>query len=159
MVASGGGTASACGAARCASGPALTSIASGLQPGGVAAEATIAPGAASSFFSPAPVADLSKPAKVVLSGPDAPDPFVLVDGSHEYLYTSNGTLTDDERSRVHAASVTIAGEICATPSPACRRGRSGDSRGLPTCSRVARGMGALLHRGGQRCVAGDAVHR
>ncbi len=89
MVAAGGGTASACGAARC--GSPGSSLAADLQPGGVAADTT--PGAPSSFFSPPPVADQSDPAHVVLSGPDAPDPFVLVDGSHEYLYTSNGTLT------------------------------------------------------------------
>jgi hypothetical protein len=95
MVAAGGGTASACVTARCASpGSSLSSLASfasDLQPGGVASETT--PGTPSSFFSPPPVGDPSAPARVVLSGPDAPDPFVLVDGSHEYMYTSNGTLT------------------------------------------------------------------
>ncbi len=92
MVVAGGDTASACGAQRCTSSrPALTSFSSDLQPGGIAAQAT--PGLPSSFFYPPPVADASDPARVVLSGPDAPDPFVLVDASHEYMYTSNGTLT------------------------------------------------------------------
>ena len=86
------GNASVCNRARCApSLPVLTSESAPLQPGGVAADAT--PGSPSSFFSPPPVADPSAPARVVLSGPDAPDPFVLVDGSHEFMYTSNGTLT------------------------------------------------------------------
>jgi hypothetical protein len=91
MVVAGGGTASACGAARCSTtGPDFTSASADIQPGGVAA--ATASGSISSFFSPAPVSDRSAPAHVVLSGPDAPDPFVLVDGSHEYMYTSNGTL-------------------------------------------------------------------
>jgi hypothetical protein len=91
LVAVGGGAASACGTGRCVPiGPDLASVAADLQPGGIAA--ATAPGAPSSFFSPRPVTDRSAPARVVLKGPDAPDPFVLVDGSNEYMYTSNGTL-------------------------------------------------------------------
>jgi GH43 family beta-xylosidase len=47
----------------------------------------------SQFFSPRAATNMSAPGRVVLSGPDAPDPFVLVDGAAQYLYTSNGTLT------------------------------------------------------------------
>jgi hypothetical protein len=69
----------------------LTLMATQLQPGAMFAETT--PGERSSYFSPAQVSEPSRPAHVILSGPDAPDPFVLVDSPHEYLYTSNGTLT------------------------------------------------------------------
>jgi hypothetical protein len=68
----------------------LSLVSEFLQPGALAAETT--PDLRSSYFAPAVVLDRSRPARLVLSGPDAPDPFVLVDPPHEYLYTSNGTL-------------------------------------------------------------------
>ena len=93
MVALGVGNSKACKAMLCApkkSADPLTLISAPFQPGSLLAETT--PGVRSTYFSPAPVSDPSRPARVVLSGPDAPDPFVLVESRREYLYTSDGTL-------------------------------------------------------------------
>jgi Glycosyl hydrolases family 43 len=92
MIASGIDGTSACTVTSCASEASrLTLVSQQLQPGALAAETT--PGERSAYFSPAVVSDPSRPGRAVLSGPDAPDPFVLVDSPHEYLYTSNGSLT------------------------------------------------------------------
>jgi hypothetical protein len=91
MIASGVDGTNDCAATACASTSPLTLVSQQLQPGALAAETT--PGERSTYFSPAVVSDPSRPGRVVLSGPDAPDPFVLVDSPHEYLYTSNGSLT------------------------------------------------------------------
>ena len=91
VVAAVGAALTSAGGRAAASRSALAQGPEALQPGGVTAATT--PGDSSSYFSPPALADTSAPGRVVLSGPDAPDPFVLVDGSQEYLYTSNGTLT------------------------------------------------------------------
>jgi hypothetical protein len=91
FVATGNRSTKACSTTVCA--PAkdpLTLVSAQFQPGALSADTT--PGVHSSYFGPAPVPDASKPARTILSGPDAPDPFVLVDSRNEYLYTSDGTL-------------------------------------------------------------------
>lgn len=77
--------------ARCGSACEVTPGPTAVSPGGILGASV--PGAESSFFEPPALDDLAAPARVELSGPDAPDPFVLVDAGNEYLYTSNGTLT------------------------------------------------------------------
>ena len=91
LVAAGQRHPNACTVTLCASDKtSATFISAQFQPGALLADTT--PGELSAYFRPPPVPDVSRPARVVLRGPDAPDPFVLVESAHEYLYTSNGSL-------------------------------------------------------------------
>jgi hypothetical protein len=58
---------------------------------GTAVEAAI-PGVPSPYYQPAPARDALRPGLVIDAGRDAPDPFMLVEGGRDYLYTSQGTL-------------------------------------------------------------------
>src|SRR5579875_3961634 len=72
------------------------------QPGGIGALSTgvsssvggtlaaTVPGVTAGYYAPAPTATPDAPGRMILSGPDAPDPFVLVTGGHYFLYTSEG---------------------------------------------------------------------
>ncbi|MHB1890362.1 MAG: glycoside hydrolase family 43 protein [Acidimicrobiales bacterium] len=51
------------------------------------------PGVASPYYQPAPSHHPGSPARFILTGPDAPDPFMFRSGGTYYLYTSQGSLT------------------------------------------------------------------
>jgi hypothetical protein len=56
------------------------------------AMASSLPGVASPYYQPPPAPDPEAPARFILEGPDAPDPFMLYEGGRYYLYTSEGSL-------------------------------------------------------------------
>ena len=160
MIATSGDAPSSCYAARCTPSRSaftyLSAASADLQPGGVAADAT--PGRASAFFSPPPVVDVSAPGRVVLSGPDAPDPFVLVAGSHEYMYTSERNPQRHERPGVHVAHRPSLGRSTRCAPPSACMGATGLHVGSRRPPRSRR-MGALLHCSDQGCLPVDGVHR
>ncbi len=71
-----------------------------------AASADAALGLPIPYYEPPPAADPARPGTTVVSGADQPDPFLLVQGGRDYLFTSQ----DGVASIVHVGSGTTVGQ-------------------------------------------------